>query len=381
MMRVVVIGGLGNFGARICRRLACDPRFTVIATSRRGGATGRVEGIERLEVAVLDSDSPRFAQDLKALAPDLVVHCAGPFQDQDYRVALASLACGAHYADLADGREFVAGFVAAVGPAAVAAGRLAVTGASTLPALSSAVVDWLAPGFAAMDSIDVVIAPGQHAPRGAATVAAVLGYAGQPVPWWQNGTWRVAHGWQELKRERFSFGSRLAAACDVPDLELLPRRYPAVQSVTFRASLEVSLQHAVLWSMGAWRRWGLPLPVARLGAALDRAGTWLNWLGSDTGGMVVQVAGRDAVGERRCSTWELVARRNHGPEIPCMAAVLLAEQLAANPSDWRAPGARVCMGMLRLSDFEREFARYAISSQVTDVAAESPGRCRHPADA
>jgi len=32
MMRVVVIGGLGNFGARICRRLAGDPKFNVIAT-------------------------------------------------------------------------------------------------------------------------------------------------------------------------------------------------------------------------------------------------------------------------------------------------------------------------------------------------------------
>jgi hypothetical protein len=371
-MRVVVVGGLGNFGARICRRLACDSRFNVIATSRRAAVAGRVESLQGIEVAVLDTNSVRFAQELRSLAPDFVVHCAGPFQGQDYRVALASLACGAHYADLADGREFVAGFVAAVGTAAAAAGRFAVTGASTLPALSSAVVDSLAPGFAVLDSIDVVIAPGQHAPRGAATVAAVLGYAGKAVPWWKNGEWRIAHGWQDLERERFSFGTRLAAACDVPDLELLPRRYPAVHSVTFRASLEVSLQHAVLWSMGAWRRCGLPLPLARLGAVLDRVGTWLNWLGSDTGGMVVRVGGRDARGERRCLTWELVAKRNQGPEIPCMAAVLLAEKLAVNESAWGAPDARVCMGMLSLTDFEREFARYDISSDVNSINGRRP---------
>jgi saccharopine dehydrogenase-like NADP-dependent oxidoreductase len=121
-MRVVVIGGLGNFGARICRRLACDSRFNVIATSRRAAVAGRVESLQGIEVAVLDTNSVRFAQELRSLAPDFVVHCAGPFQGQDYRVALASLACGAHYADLADGREFVAGFVAAVGTAAAAAG-------------------------------------------------------------------------------------------------------------------------------------------------------------------------------------------------------------------------------------------------------------------
>jgi saccharopine dehydrogenase-like NADP-dependent oxidoreductase len=277
MMRVVVIGGLGNFGARICRRLAPDPRFTVIATSRRMSIA---EGPRGIQVATLDIANPGFGSDLQSLAPDLVIHCAGPFQGQDYRVALASAACRAHYIDLSDGREFVTGFVKAVGPAAQAAGRLAVTGASTLPALSSAVVDSFATAFSTLNSIDVIIAPGQHALRGTATVTAVLGYAGQAIPWWQHGRWGTTYGWQDLKRENFSFGSRLAAACDVPDLELLPQRYAGVQSVTFRAALEVSLQHFGLWLMSACRRIGIPLPLARLGASMDRVGTWLNWLGT-----------------------------------------------------------------------------------------------------
>ena len=60
--------------------------------------------------------APTFAAQLKALNPDLVIHCAGPFQGQDYRVALASMACDAHYIDIADGRDFVGRFVDAVGP-------------------------------------------------------------------------------------------------------------------------------------------------------------------------------------------------------------------------------------------------------------------------
>src|SRR5271169_2494195 len=174
-MRVVVIGGLGNFGVRICTRLALEPRIEVVATSRRASNTG---GSRNIQTVPLDIDSPRFEKELQSLAPDLVIHCAGPFQGQDYRVALASVACGAHYLDLADGRGFVAGFVAAVGRKAEAAGRFAITGASTLPALSSAVIDALHTPFAKLNTIDVVIAPGQRAPRGAATVAAVLGYAG-----------------------------------------------------------------------------------------------------------------------------------------------------------------------------------------------------------
>jgi len=358
-MRVVVIGGLGNFGARICRRLALESGLEIIATSRRPSAP-----LGSTKAAALDTDGPTFAAELRALAPDLVIHCAGPFQGQDYRVALASLACKAHYIDIADGREFVTGFVSAVAPAAAAAGRFAITGASTLPALSSAVVDALTQSLATLQSIDIVIAPGQHAPRGAATVAAVLGYAGEPFLWWREGEWRTAHGWQELQLTRLSIGTRYAAACDVPDLQLLPARYPGVLTVTFRAALEISLQHFALWMLAAGRRAGLALPVARWGGLLNRVGTWLNWFGSDTGGMRVRVAGIDAAGRRKCLTWELVAESNHGPEIPCMAAILLAIKLhRGHPC---ALGAQACMGMLELAEFEPEFARWDIKTQVSE---------------
>lgn len=358
-MRVVIIGGFGNFGARICRRLIQETGFEIVATSRRPNTA-----LEFVNTAALDMDSPTFAAQLKALNPHLVIHCAGPFQNQDYRVALATMACDAHYIDIADGRDFVSGFVGAVGPAAKAAGRFAITGASTLPALSSAVVDSLKHSLAHLSAIDTVIAPGQHAPRGAATVAAVLGYAGQSFPWWQDGEWRTIYGWQELKREQFSFGRRLAAACDVPDLILLPVRYPGIKTVTFRAALEVSMQHYALWMIAACRRAGMRFSTGRWSTFLDRVGTWLNWLGGDTGGMMVRVVGTDCAGRRICRTWELIAQSNHGPEIPCMAAVILANRL--RQGDAFTPGAHVCMGILGLPDFESEFARWKINTQVSE---------------
>jgi len=360
-MRIVVIGGFGNFGARICKRLAEESGLDVIAISRRGRSRRKPTSVE---TATLDMNTPDFAAGLASLAPDLVIHCAGPFQGQDYRVAFASMACGANYIDIADGRDFVAAFVDAIGPAAEAAGRFAITGASTLPALSSAVVDSLRSPLTALSSIDIVIAPGQHAPRGVATVAAVLGYAGRPIRWLRDGEWRTAYGWQGLKRQEFSFGNRLAAACDVPDLEMLPLRYTGVQTVTFRAALEVALQHYALWMIAASRRMGIPLPMSRWSTLLDRVGTWLNWLGSDTGGMTVRIVGTDDKGQRRCRTWELVAESNHGPEIPCIAAVVLANQFAQGNAI--APGAKVCMGLIGLSHFESEFARWNISTQVNE---------------
>jgi saccharopine dehydrogenase-like NADP-dependent oxidoreductase len=358
-MRVVVIGGLGNFGARIVKRLGLERGIEVLATGRNAQ---RTPVDSKIVYARLDIDDPGFAETLKALRPDLVIHCAGPFQSQDYQVALRALACGADYIDLADGREFVSGFTAAVQSAAEAAGRVAVTGASTLPALSSAVVDSMQASDDEIDGIEIFIAPGQQAPRGVATMAAVLGYAGKPFPWWRDGAWQVAHGWQELKVEQFSFGRRLSAACDVPDLMLLPARYREVKTVTFRAALEVAVQHWALWLLAAVRRIGVPIPIARWTGGLNRLGDWFNRFGSGTGGMKVRITDMSS----RTKEWELVAKDNHGPEIPCMAAVLLALKL--RDGGLIGVGAKVCMGMISLREFEGEFARWNISTRMSEEA-------------
>jgi len=130
-VRIVVIGGHGNFGARICRTLAADKGIDIVAVGRRSAAPPDA-GVRS---ANLDIAAPDFPASLAALRPTVVIHCAGPFQGQDYGVASAAIAAGAHYIDLADGRRFVAGFSGALDEAARAAGVLAISGASTLPAI------------------------------------------------------------------------------------------------------------------------------------------------------------------------------------------------------------------------------------------------------
>src|SRR6476660_4977374 len=354
-MRAVVIGGSGNFGARILRALEGDPAIEGLPASRNAGTR-------------LDIDSPGFADALRKLSPGLVIHCAGPFQGQDYRVVAAALAAGAHYLDLADGRDFVARFGQHNDAAARAAGRIALSGVSTLPALSSAVIDSLCGRFRALEEIYIAIAPGQRGPRGRATLAAVLAYAGKPFKWLNQGLWSDAWGWQELRRVRIDgIGTRWAAACDVPDLALLPERYPGVRTVQFRAALELGVQHFALWSLGALRRAGVPLPVERWAGPLDTMASWLDAFGSERGGMLVTVTGTKADGSRARARWQVVAEDNHGPEIPCMPAIRIARKLARGKL--AEGGAHACVGFLTLAEFEPEFARWRMQTKVEDEAA------------
>ncbi len=337
-LNTLILGGYGNFGARICRALAAE--------CGHGARAARI-----------DAASPQLAAELRAQGVDLVLHTAGPFQQQGYAVARAAAAAGAHYIDLADGRRFVCDFPAALDEAFRAAGRLAISGASTVPALSAAVVDAFTAGWQSLASIDICIAPAQRAPRGLATMAAVLGYCGAPVQVWKDGRWTTAHGWCAPTRVKFArLKPRLGALCDIPDLELFPSRYPGVQTVMFRAALEIGLTQRGLAALGALRRWGLLRRPERLARPLNRAGDALDLFGSSLGGMVVTLKGKDGAGAPVTREWHIAADRDHGPEIPCMAAILLARKLATGAL--RASGAYTSAGWVALPEFESEFRKW-----------------------
>ncbi|RSZ38266.1 MULTISPECIES: saccharopine dehydrogenase NADP-binding domain-containing protein [unclassified Variovorax] len=368
-MKTLVLGGYGNFGARISRALAGSPgiellvagrgarRATEFAASLGGGATG-----VRIDVQAAD-----FADTLRGLGVQLVIHTAGPFQNQDYRVPQAVAAAGAHYIDLADGRRFVCDFPAALDAVFREAGRLAVSGASTVPALSSAVVDHLTAGWRGIRSIDICIAPAQGAPRGEATLAGVLAYCGEPIRVWQDGRWGEQPGWADPVKVEFArMKPRRGALCDIPDLELFPARHAGVQSVMFRAALEVGLAQRAFAFMAFMHRIGLLPAPQKLAPLLHFAGGVFDALGTALGGMVVRVEGTDSQGAPARRAWHIAADDNHGPEIPCMAAILLARRLARG-DDALPIGANACAGLLDLAEFEPEFARWGM---VTDVVEE-----------
>lgn len=357
-LKTLVLGGYGNFGARLVRSLARGAEMQVVVGGRDADRANRLANELGGGVLALQIDAGRtdLAAVLRAQGIGLVIHTAGPFQAQDYAVARACAEAGCHYIDLAEGRRFVCDFPAALHGSFLRAGRTAISGASTVPALSSAVVDHLTGGWQAIHAIDICIAPAQTAPRGAATIAGVLSYCGAPVAVWRDGAWHHDPGWEKLRRVEFArMRPRLGALCDVPDLELFPARYRVRDGVRVDAALEVPLsQRAFSWLASARRRGWLTQP--------ERLAPWLNTLaplldpwGSALGGMVVRVAGLDADGRAIRRAWHVTAAHGHGPEIPTMPALLLARQVHALPR-----GAHTAAGLLPLSAFADGFRRWGM---------------------
>ncbi|TBR36608.1 MULTISPECIES: saccharopine dehydrogenase family protein [Dyella] len=366
-MRVVVLGATGVFGSRAVRRLAHDPRFKLVLAGRRLPALEALRdelGDPLIDVAKLDIGTPAFADALAALHPQLVIHAAGPFQGQDYDVADACIACGSHYIDLADARQFVNG-ITALDRRARDAGCLIVSGASSVPALSAAVVDTFLPRFAELQTIEHAINPGNRTPRGDATVAAILGYCGKPIRAWRDGRWQQVHGWMDSRWQAFRFGRRWTGACDVPDLDLFPERYRGVRTVVFRAGLELTFLQGATWLMAWLVRFGLIDNLANHAARLRRMSEWFLSFGSDVGGMVVEMRGTGTDGAPLTLRWWLDADAGDGPQVPITPLVVLARRMA--DGQVAETGAMPCMGLMSLDDIVSDFKGFALKSGVEDL--------------
>lgn len=365
---VLLLGAYGLFGARIAARLAREPGWRLVLAGRDAGraealAAGcRADARTAAELVPLaiDAHGAGFAALLARERPQLVIHCAGPFQRQGYAVARQCIEAAAHYLDLADGRDYVAGFAPALDTVARDHGRLAVTGASTVPGLSAAVIDHYRGRFARLDGIDIGISPGNRTERGLATVAAILSYVGRPLPWREHGREIAVHGWQRLRRHAYPapVGPRWLAACDVPDLALFAEHYGPLEHLRFRAGLELRRLHFGLWLLSWLVRAGFVRDLARRAAILKRSSEWFAHAGSDAGAMHVTLSGGAEDGRPRRLAWEIVARDGDGPEIPATAAVVIARKLARG--EITARGARACLDLFTLGEFLESLGGFAI---------------------
>lgn len=350
--RVLIIGGYGNFGSQIAGALAADRDIQLIiggrSIAKARNLAARISTATAVQAVSIDINQD-FASVLSTLRPDLAIHTSGPFQAQDYRVATACIELGIHYVDMADGRDFVAG----IGSLDESARRRAVaviSGASSVPCLSSAVIERYRDEFESLEELEYGITTAQKYRPGPATTAAVLGYLGKPFTTRIDGRDSVIHGWQGLERRRFrGLGNRWLGYCDIPDLALFPGRYGDLRTIRFRAGMEVGFIHLALWCLAGLVRLGLVRQPRRMAPGLHRLARLFDWAGTDSSGFYLRLTGKGRRLDRRSIDFELVARRGDGQFIPCVPAILLARRIVRG--DTRLIGAAPCVAMISLDDY------------------------------
>lgn len=359
--RVLIIGGYGNFGSFIARRLAQDSDIKVIIAGRSGEKAKVLAETLGSEWAVLDIEE-NLDECLKSIQPNIVIHTSGPFQERGYEVAEACIRQKCHYIDLADGREFVAN-ITKLDRAAKAAGVLIVSGASSVPCLTASIIDKYKGEFQHLDCIDYGIATAQRTNAGLATTAAILGYTGKPFTTKVDGKKKTVYGWQNLKARKYpELGWRLLSNCDIPDLGLFPERYPDLKTIHFRAGLEVPLLHLGLWGLSWLVRVKLLKNLRPLASVFYKTARLFNVFGSDRSAFHMEMKGQTVDGQEKKLTFYILTDAGHGPNIPCIPSILLAQYLARDET--RKTGAIPCMDIINLESYLDALKAYDITWQI-----------------
>ncbi len=366
MKTILVLGGYGLFGKRVCAGLLKIDGVHVLVAGRDLAAAGLFAKQlgDQASAYKIDWQSFDFNERLAGANAQILIHCAGPFQAQDYRVAKAAIALGMHYIDLADGREFVQG-IGELHADAIAKNVAVISGASSVPALSSAVVSALTNGWQSVQHIDIGISPGNKTERGLATMRAILGYVGENIPAWRDGKPASAIGWLGLRRFHYPFpaGKRWLVDCDVPDLALLPEHYPALKTLRFGAGLELGVLHLGLWFLAGLRRFRLLPNLARFADLFKSSSELFMRYGTDVGAMHVLVSGIDEDGKQVSSTWTLVAKSGHGTAVPAAASIAIARALLDGLVFFK--GAVPAVSTLPLRKYLQELAPFEIEFAST----------------
>lgn len=363
-MRVVLIGGYGAFGSLLSELLSRDGHEVWIAGRNLDKAQ---EQAARIGGQALEIDLFKAPDAVFAVAPDVVVDAAGPYQlygDDPYRLARLCINSGADYLDLSDSAAFTAG-IGALDEAAKSKGVRVLSGASSVPGLSSVVVSTLASDLDEIIAIESAILPGNKAPRGRSVIASIVGSVGTPLRLWLGDTWTIRRGWSGKRSFVLDATMRRKGyLISVPDLTLFPKQF-GVRSVRFYAGMELSIMNWSLSVLGQLRKvWPLEMPPVAIDVIQWAAGL-LRPFGTDRGGMLVRVVGQrdDRVVRKQ---WRLIAEAGHGPYVPSVVVRTLLRQLETMKS-----GARACLCEVTLDAVEDAMSDLAITTHKDELPQTS----------
>jgi len=360
---ILVIGGTGGFGARICRQLHAEGHVVVAAARNEARGERFARRNPGIRYVHFDRDHVT-ASDLASY--DVVVDAAGPFRDQSRRLQRAAIQARTHCIDIADDRAYVTGVVD-LDHEARRQGVCVVSGASSVPALSGAVAKRLTADMDRVDLVQIAITASSRAAFGRSVLHSMLSSAGRPIRRVDGSVGtamasprplRIAHqGRRPL--------SRTVLEVDAPDQDLVPQTLPGQPAVRFHAGGELGMHNLamrlVAWAVGrGWLRDGASL------VAPARAVRHLtSWTGSGRSGMEVRVTGI-VDGVRHSRFWSLVAAKNMGPLIPALTVPAIVQSLAA---DRIQPGAMTALGLCEVDDILGRMPRASITQEIVEDPA------------
>jgi hypothetical protein len=374
-MNILILGGYGTFGGRLAHLLASDNRLTLLIAGRsveKADAFCKQLPTRAEKIPLFFDRNGNVERQLEIIDPDLVVDATGPFQlygKEPYQVVKACIELGIDYMDLADGSEFVKN-ISLFDEPAKAKGTYILSGVSSFPVLTAAVVRRLSIGLSQVITIKGGIAPSPYAGVGLNVIRAIAIYSGKRLPLIRNGQRSFGYALTETMRYTISppgyipLKNTLFSLVDVPDLQVLPELWIGLDAIWMGAGPVPEILHRMLIGLAWLVRIGILPSLLPFASLFHFVINILRW-GEHRGGMFVLVEGVDNKGKKIERSWHLLAEGDDGPFIPSMAVEAIVRNSLTGKKPM--PGARPAANDLELEDYESIFNDRTIYTGTREV--------------
>ena len=349
--KIVILGGYGTFGGLISEQLVSSANVVIAGRDRERGQ--KYADSIRANYVLCNAKDKKSLQ--KAVSGAyIVINASGPFLPKNYSIPQTCIEENCNYIDLADDREYVKEFNQ-LDELAKEGEVFACTGASTTPAVTSALVSELSSQFRDMHSIKIYLSAGNKNKPGISTFESILSYAGTPIHVRNHGQWENFVGWGSTEYIDFPapVGKRFVQLCNVPDLELFPKLFGA-DDVIFKAGVELPIFNLGLSVLAQVKRRMPQINLPVLAVLLVKISRLFKNFGSFSGGVMAKL--EDQHGNRK--SLALVTSQN-GPRIPTSPSVILARKLLRDGPP--AYGAFPCVGFISLDELRNYLEPFGIT--------------------
>lgn len=365
-MRVLILGGYGTFGFNIARLLKDEVALTIILAGRN------LPTAENACQALLDIggrgtylpqaiDRARPLEPQIKTPPDMIIDATGPFQDfhgeDAARVIEYALAVKADYIDLSDDTRFIQNIMAYDGKAK-AASITALSGLSSYPALTGAMLDYAKEMMPNPTFLAVGIAPSPHAKLGKNVLAAILSGAGRKQIYErENGKVELTYGllksgWRVIAPPgRDPLKPLLWVQVDSPTAVLMTR-HQSLKTIRNYAAPQPVWMLKFLRLAARLKRYHM-FPPLKLFTHLFHSLHKTLTHGEHRSGFLAELHD-----EAQRIEFHLTANGDDGPLIPSIPAAAIVKQKLGGRA--LAVGARSGLGLLSWADFAMFFDRLNI---------------------
>jgi short subunit dehydrogenase-like uncharacterized protein len=284
--RIIVLGGLGQFGRTAAEQLRALGMSIHIAVRQSSSHAPRaVQAATAHGVCLLHSVDANDSASIRAAfhAGDIVIDIAGPFHARSTALIEAATQIGFDIIDINDDLRY-AQAILVLEPRIESAGIRVLSSASTVSAVAAAVVRHS--GVAAPKRVTAFLAPASRHTASAGAALSLIRSLGRPVRVFRDGHLQERQGWSEARR--FRMPPPVETVCgrlfESADAVYLPRIWQSLQDVAMYVDTKTPGVNTLLRLAARW-------PAVR--TMLERQVRWSTSIartfGSSAGGIGYEI--------------------------------------------------------------------------------------------